>query len=422
VSSALVRRLVAATGVALGLSGAAAVAQDANRVEPKPKEAAPSPDDEYFRERDEAAAQRTRAREPGLAWLARHQSEDGRWSARGFAEVCTPRGCCDGHGKEEGTPELDNAVSAAALLAFLASNITPRNKSTSVDPVTSRAVSYGKTVERGLAWLLARQREDGRIAPEAGPVLLDQALATLALTEAFGLTNSRTYGEPAERAVRFIERARTEGLGWGARPGAAEDDTRVTTWCVMALQSARIGGISVDDAAFEGAHAWLDKVTHQDGVVQFDGHGALDRRPPGPNEGWATHPDMTARALLCRMFQKKRTPLAAKEAKLVARDLPRYSVTGVRRPVDFEYWYFGDLALLQWEGFEGEDWRAFDRAVRKALVSSQRTLEDGCLAGSWDAGSVDRYGHEGGRVYATALNVLVLSCWDRFPCVFRRTR
>jgi hypothetical protein len=39
-------------------------------------------------------------------------------------------------------------------------------------------------------------------------------------------------------------------------------------------------------------------------------------------------------------------------------------------------------------------------------VAHQRKYADGCGCGSWDP--VDRWGAEGGRVYATAMNALTL--------------
>ena len=45
--------------------------------------------------------------------------------------------------------------------------------------------------------------------------------------------------------------------------------------------------------------------------------------------------------------------------------------------------------------------------------------QDGCAHGSWDP--IDRWGFEGGRVYATAINTLSLEVWYRYDNVFGNT-
>jgi hypothetical protein len=55
--------------------------------------------------------------------------------------------------------------------------------------------------------------------------------------------------------------------------------------------------------------------------------------------------------------------------------------------------------------------------MKKALIPNQARPEAGCAHGSWDP-SVDRWGMVGGRVYATALNVLTLEVSFRYPQVF----
>ena len=49
---------------------------------------------------------------------------------------------------------------------------------------------------------------------------------------------------------------------YGVRLG--DNDTSVTTWAVLALRSGKYGGLDVDPDAFEGARAWIDKMTDPD--------------------------------------------------------------------------------------------------------------------------------------------------------------
>jgi hypothetical protein len=49
--------------------------------------------------------------------------------------------------------------------------------------------------------------------------------------------------------------------------------------------------------------------------------------------------------------------------------------------------------------------------VNELLVGRQRRFNEGCLAGSWDP--ADKWGAEGGRIYATAANLLTLGIVHR---------
>jgi len=57
--------------------------------------------------------------------------------------------------------------------------------------------------------------------------------------------------------------------------------------------------------------------------------------------------------------------------------------------------------------------------MKNALVPTQATAKDGCRNGSWNSDQ-DRWGAEGGRVYATAMNALTLEVYYRYDKVFNR--
>ena len=83
---------------------------------------------------------------------------------------------------------------------------------------------------------------------------------------------------------------------------------------------------------------------------------------------------------------------------------------------DFNYWYFGSLALFQYDGPEGPMWKKWNEPMKNALVPSQKTRKDGCVNGSWDPTS--RWAEPGGRVWATAINSLTLEIYYRYANVF----
>jgi len=90
------------------------------------------------------------------------------------------------------------------------------------------------------------------------------------------------------------------------------------------------------------------------------------------------------------------------------RDLPAWT-DGRDRCADFCYWYFG-LRALSSDTDAGPTRKWWSSRLRSLLAERQRKYaagENPCLWGSWDP--ADRWGREGGRVYATAINVLTLS-------------
>jgi len=52
-----------------------------------------------------------------------------------------------------------------------------------------------------------------------------------------------------------------------------------------------------------------------------------------------------------------------------------------------------------------------------AILPVQHGRKDGCAEGSWDTTKVDRWA-QGGRVYATAINVMTLEVYYRYKSVF----
>ncbi|RMG13875.1 MAG: hypothetical protein D6731_11225 [Planctomycetota bacterium] len=337
-----------------------------------------------------------RRTEEGLRWLAAHQSPDGRWDSDGWTANCSRGPTCAGPGDNLGAPNVDVGLTSLALLAFMGQGNTPR-----FGP-------FKRVVRRGMRWLRRQQRADGSVGfVEGGHAgAYQQATATMALAEAYGLTRLPSLWRPAERAVAFVLAARNPGLGWryGVRDG--RNDTSVTGWMVLALKAARVAGLEVPDEAFAGALAWIDRATSSDGAVGYMTPGG-GSSVLGGNEGrFEEQPTLTAVGVLCRLFagQRPAEDRLRRGVRLLAQRPPAWG----ERTVNFYYWYYGTYAMFHF----GDDrkWASWNAAMRQAIEPHQR--ERGCERGSWDP--VGEWCKSGGRVYATAMNVLTLEIYYRY--------
>ena len=314
--------------------------------------------------------------ERALEWLVAHQNPDGHWDGDGFMIHCPKDSPCTGPGRQN---RDDCALTGLVLLAFLGAGHT------------HQAGSYADPVSRAIDWLLAQQKPNGDLR---GPGrMYSQGIATLALSEALGMTGDPRLRNPVERAVRFIVAAQhpTSG-GWRYDPGNY-GDTSIFGWQLMALKSASLVDVAVPDSTWQKARGWLS-------IVGSGRARGLASYLPGE----AVTPAMTAEALACREFlgATASDPAVREAAEYIMNYLPH------RERQNLYYWYYGTVALFQ---IGGPQWDKWNTALRDLLISQQR--RDGHAAGSWEPRG-DPWGNEGGRVYTTALSTLCLEVYYRY--------
>ena len=425
------------------------VSEEAERL-PAAERSLSNDADRTRRKRWETTQRLERAVLAGLRWLARHQSSDGSWGSVSARSHCPADAPCFAPGLHGGDYH-DEGLTGLVLLGFLRAGFGPESRQSLVDPVRAKRHRLSDIVGKGLDWLRARQKPDGSFTRDRA-FLYNEAIASLALVEAYDLTKDPALREPAQRAVGFLQAAQRpspDGTGlWGwryasrqeieERGGARSDavfekelhdaDTSITAWCLLALDRARDAGLEVDPRSIDGAMAFCEFVTADNGLV-----GYLDRRSAGAkvtgpfDDQFTYHPTaMSALGMCIRIFASENPDDSFLElgAKRIVQDLP--AVSQDHASIDYYYWHAATVAFHQIDGpnsprKSGKYWNPWREGLLQAVLSLQDHTELACAHGGWIAN--DRWGSYSGAgpLYATALNVLTLEVPLQIDNVFDRS-
>lgn len=331
----------------------------------------------------------------GLEYLAGRQNEMGFWGSRDdyedkYGYVCIGK-------------------SALCLLAFLGAGHTPESNT-----------RYSEVTEKAIGFLLDIQDDDtGHFGWTSA---YSHAIATYALAECYAITRDDSMRRPIERGVAEIVRRQYRGRdprragGWGYfNPEGNHFDNwprvSVTAWQLMALESARLGGLSVEDAVFSRAAGFVKNA--------FDeryGYFRYNHDPSRLNSNYSTLPASTPAALFVLSFLGEE--ITSNEYRR-----PREYVLD-RRPVEYRkrserefvlnargnlyFWYYGSLAMFR---VGGRSWEQWNEAMKETLLPSQ------ARDGSWRPISyyADRAQDTNrDRCYTTAMCVLSLEVYYRY--------
>ena len=325
-----------------------------------------------------------------LRWLAYHQETDGHWDAKKYAAG----------------EKTDTAVTSLALLAFLGAGHT------------EKVGEYKDCVKRAVEWLKNKQAANGLIfdTTDAGGHRGEGypgAIATLAMAEAAAMSNLPETRGAAQKAINYCTETHqaSEGfdkLGWRYH-AKMEGDTSVTGWYVMALKSAKVAGLHVNHASFDGAIKYLDSVEHK-GAGGDPGYAPASTYWYTVSNAHEAH-SLTAIGCLCRQILgwKKEDLQASVEGFVAKGGVPTWGGNGGE--VDLYYWYYGTLCAFQ-QG--GDLWAKWNEALKTALLANQ--CKDGDNSGSWDP--VGAFSMEWGRVGETALGALCLEVYYRYARLY----
>lgn len=321
-------------------------------------------------ETGKAKAATDRQLENCLQWLAQAQEEDGHYDSV----------------KHGAAKSADIEQTALALLAFLSVGHT------------ERVGQYKVNVQRAVAWLLSRAREDGAIVrANEEPDGLAHCLAGMALAEAYGMSQKNAAAkEAAQKAVdysvnlhRVLEGPGLGGFGREAR--SKTPDLFTTALFSFQVKSAKVAGLKVPPETWEGINQFTDSC-FDPATQRFRLAAAL--KPSATATVWGC---------LCRYFTgSKREDLEA----IVIPALHEQMETE-NSGCDLMTEWAGKLLALQQAGATWKDYAPF---------SNQR-LNEQFEDGERNNGSVRPFGEwrKAGRVFSTSLSPLILSIWVRYP-------
>ncbi len=316
--------------------------------------------------------------ENGLAFLAKIQDEDGAWRARSFVSL-SPK--FDRHARP-GSGEWEIAMTGLALLAF-----------TSAGHTTDQG-DYPEVVSKGAAFLCAQILDYGRFETTASHYMYNHSIAVQALSELYSFTADPHTGVCAQLATDYLVFAQHQPSGGWRYEANQFGDTSVSGWAILALNSAFKADLHV--AGFRGALRFLDHVT-QSGYYQ------VGYQNPGD---WGSASNrLGSVAMVARQFLGARK----NDPKIVLHAHRLKSALVNPRAPDFYHWYYATLGMFQ---MGGDFWKKWNAAFMPALLNLQIVDRSSPYFGSWNP---DRqHGRHGGRVYQTAMGVLMLTTYYRY--------
>ncbi len=344
--------------------------------------------------------------ERGLDFFARMQFPDGHWSLHALppgVKLDDPA---------LGQMESDTAATGLVLLTYLGGGYTHLDD------------KHRIVVRKGVDWLIQHQKPNGDLFSGGSKYtwFYSHGIASIALCEAFGMTQDPELRNPAHKAIDFIVKSQNPTYGgwrYEVRPDngqSTETDTSVTGWQLMALKSAQMAGLEVPAETFQKINGWLDFAATSTG----DGRYVYNPNAnPTPEQQHGREPSlaMTAESMLMRMYlgRKREDPQLIEGAEYLKANLPNNGTP--EQPLrNCYYWYYATQVMFQ---MQGPYWTAWNERFRPLLQNSQSSTGD--LTGSWDPSKPvqDRWGAAAGRMYVTAMHLLMLEVYYRHLPLFR---
>ena len=337
--------------------------------------------------------------ERGLEFLAKHQRLDGSWRLQDFDTQVLMRS--------------DTAATALAVLSFQGAGYTHLE------------FKYADTVDKALKFLVANQTDEGDLyipqdpASDLNAKLYSHGIASLAMCEAYGMTQDQELRGPAQAALDYMMLSQDPRRGgWRYEPGVGTD-TSVTGWFMMAFKSGQLAGLDVKQDTFDRIQKYLDACrvsAEQPYLFRYNPYAA---DTPSQRHGLKPTAVMTSVGLLMRLYfdWRRDTPEMMAGTDYLLQYSPELGTLENSRR-DTYYWYYATQVMYH---MGGERWQRWHDSLYPLLIDQQ--VIQGEYAGSWNPirPTPDLWARYGGRLYVTTMNLLSLEVSYRHLPLYEAT-
>lgn len=265
-------------------------------------------------------------------------------------------------------------------MAFLAQGSTPGRG------------PYGRQVRRCVEYLLNHAEPSGFIVAQGsvshGP-MYGHGFATLFLTQVYGMSRQSGLREKLAKAIRLIIDTQNDQGGWRYQPQKLDADLSVTICQIMALRAARNVGFFVPNETIDRCVDYVKRCQNSDGGFRYmleSGPSAFPRSAAGVVALYSAgiYQDKVVRAGLD--YLQQHIPAANNR----------------QREGHFYYGHYYAAAAMWYAG--GEYWGRWYPAIRDVLLARQAG------DGSWP----DAVGPEYGTAMAAIILQLPKNCLPIF--------
>ncbi len=247
---------------------------------------------------------------------------------------------------------------------------------------------YGRHVALGVQWLLSKVREEDGYITHAGSRMYSHAFATLFLAEIYGMTRNPEIKPRLRRAVDLLVNSQNKEGGWRYQPIPVDADLSVTVSTLQALRAARNVGITVPLDTIHRATLYVTRCATRRG---FSYQSVTDYGINDTRVSFALTACGVVSLFSAGLYDSR-------EVREGLRMLPTWRHTLI--PGRLHYYYGHYYAAQAFYMAGQEHWAAYYPSVRAEILRMQHG------DGHWE--------DDVGRNYATAMAAIVL----QMPCEY----
>ena len=312
----------------------------------------------------------------GLRFLVSRQDSDGFWRCDvGYKLNVSYKVTA------AGKPHV--GVTAQACIALMANgNLPGRGR-------------YGQNLTKGIDFIVASVNPDTGYISRYGTRMYSHAFATLCLAEVYGMSGHQNIRRPLEKAINLIVECQNEQGGWRYEPIAMDADMSVTVCQVQALRAARNVGIRVPKKHIERAIDYIRRSATYSGAFKYQLLPMSQSRVSFA----LTAAGVTA-LYGTGVYEEEKLKKGLEYMMHPPRNDPH-------PPSNHYFYYYGHYYAIQAMYLAGGNyWKYWFPRIRDELVNNQGA------DGSWEDNV--------GKIYATAVAVLILQIPYRYLPIFQR--